>query len=110
MKANSFLNTLDQFIKLSAWPIGSLIVSVGSPFLLINITLFFYVVSSILMFLLHIQEHTKKKTAQGKGLKNFLLSISLGWEYTWRNVHAKSISFMSFFEGIGNGVWISAIL
>lgn len=110
LKANSFVNTLDQFIKLSAWPIGSLIVSVGSPFLLINITLLFYVVSSILMFLLHIQEHTKKKTAQGKGLKNFLLSIRLGWEYTWRNVHAKSISFMSFFEGIGNGVWISAIL
>ncbi|KHF30548.1 hypothetical protein LR68_00919 [Anoxybacillus sp. BCO1] len=36
LKANSMLNTLDQFIKLSAWPIGSLIVAFLSPAFLIQ--------------------------------------------------------------------------
>jgi len=110
LKANSILNTLDQFIKLSAWPIGSLVVAFSSPLFLINITLLFYVISCILMFLLHIEEQVKEKDDHKKGFKKFVSSISLGWKYTYENSHAKSISLMSLFEGIGNGVWISAIL
>ncbi len=72
------IDSTDQFIKLSAWPIGSLIVSLGSPSLLLLITLLFYVASTILMFLLHIQERTTEKVAQGKGVTKFLLSISQG--------------------------------
>jgi|GEM_PF-203366 len=112
LKTNSFLNTLDQFIRLGAWPIGSLVVSQWSPFFLINITLLFYIISSILMFMLRIEEEesVNKYSSKNKGFKKFLSSISLGWKHSWMNVYARSMNIMLFFEGIGNGVWISAIL
>jgi len=110
LKANSMLNTLDQFIKLSAWPIGSLIIAFLSPAFLINMTLLLYMISCFFMFLLNIEETSKRENVNRKGTKKVPSSMSIGWKYTFTNQHSKSISFMTLFEGVGNGVWISAIL
>ncbi|MFT8320734.1 MAG: MFS transporter [Bacillus sp. (in: firmicutes)] len=105
VKANSFLAILDQITQLIAWPIGSVLLVIWGGSRLLWLTLFLFIVSSILIFLIKENNHSIKETSISKWG-----SIREGWLIIWHSKQLRTISIMNILETFANGVWIAAIL
>lgn len=105
VKANSFLATLDQTIRLGGWPTGGiLMVWMGiTPFLWFVFILF--AVATVMMASL--TAIGKEKQAQGT---NVWSSIKEGWLILWHDRLLRILSTMDILETIASVVWIAAIM
>jgi len=105
IKANSFLAISDQITQLIAWPIGSLLLVLWGGPIILWFTFAFFVISSILMFLITDQTVSEKREKTSK-----LAAIKEGWQIIWNSKQLRTISVMNTIETLANGVWVAAIL
>ncbi|GGH77225.1 MFS family permease [Pullulanibacillus pueri] len=106
VKANSLLATLDQFIRLGGWPLGSLLVTQwSSPLESLWVICFLYVLASIGMFLLQ-----SVKVEKAEHVKKMAQSLSEGWTMVWHTPFLRTIALMDILENIAAVVWIAAII
>ncbi|MED4074146.1 MFS transporter [Priestia endophytica] len=105
VKANSFLAMSDQITQLITWPIGSLFLVLWGGPIILWLTFTFFVISSILMFLINDQTVSEKHEKTSK-----LVAIKEGWQIIWNSKQLRTVSVMNVLETLANGVWIAAIL
>lgn len=104
IKANSIVESVTQLIQIGAWLFGGLLLLMLSPNWLILIVCGFFLVSTILTYLLEdvIHEEKEKDTLWNQ--------FSEGWISIKKTPVLKKIMLMDILETIAGAVWIAAIL
>ncbi|MCP3033316.1 MFS transporter [Halobacillus sp. A1] len=106
VKANGFLSIVSQTIQLGGWALGGIVVAVVGGFNVLWLTLFLFVLSTVMMFLIkdEANNHIEKSAERiGKVLKE-------GWAEIWDNRLFRNIHVAIFLEAMAGVVWIAAII
>ncbi|TDK54749.1 MFS transporter [Bacillus salipaludis] len=106
-KANSLLSSLNQFIQLAGWAIGGILAAFLHSVGLFWLTLWLYVLSTIMLALIDDSMEMKDPTQKNK---NKILIMIEGWRIIVKNKTLLTVHLLIFCESIANTVWISAIL
>jgi MFS family permease len=105
VKANSFLATMDQTIRLGGWPVGGiLMVWMGTGSYLWLILILFAAASVMIAYLAPIKKENRETPSK------MWSSMREGWLILWHNRVLRTISVMDILETIANVVWIAAIM
>lgn len=105
-KANSFVATLYDSIQLSGWAIGGIIVAFAGSKSVIWLTLILYILSTIMMKMIHDPTAFEKREKDSSKLDE----LKEGWQVVWKNPLYRTIHVVITFEAIANVVWVAAIL
>jgi len=104
LKANSMLEAVTQMIQIGAWLFGGLLLLAISPFQLIVIVGFLFLLSSITLSLLqHVNYIDEKEISVWSQLSD-------GWRSIGSTPVLRKIVQMDILETIAGTVWIAAIL
>ncbi|MFC7319711.1 MFS transporter [Halobacillus campisalis] len=106
VKANGFLSIVSQTIQLGGWALGGIVVAVVGGLNVLWLTLFLFVLSTVMMFLINDEanNHIEKSAERiGKVLKE-------GWAEIWGNRLFRNIHVAIFLEAMAGVVWIAAII
>lgn len=104
VKANSIVETLSQMIQIAAWLLGGLLLLAVSPFNLIMLVSFLFLISTITLSLLQHVKHVDEKEA------TFWSKLTEGWRSIGDTPVLRKIIQMDIIETIAGTVWIAAIL
>lgn len=105
-RANSLIASIDQMVRLGAWPLGGILIAAFHSTTLLFICLFFYTLATVFMFVLNVETPTRSRLEAPP----MLTSIREGWQLTFKSSVLKGLTWVSFLEGLATGVWIAAIL
>ncbi|TYR78252.1 MFS transporter [Priestia megaterium] len=106
-RANSLVASLDQLIRLGAWPLGAILISLTSSLFVLIFSLILYLISTLFVYMIAFKEEPKNSNNSSE---TFFKSIKEGWILTIKSPKTQAISLINIFEGIANGVWIAAII
>ncbi|TCW41581.1 putative MFS family arabinose efflux permease [Laceyella sacchari] len=107
MKANSLLTTSDQFVLLVGWSLGGVLVYHLGTTSVMLITTGLMVLSTLC--LLFVTDSSNEESLSTKNSGKWKQIID-GWQYIWKDLDLRIISFMELVSNFGGAIWTGSIL